>query len=159
MLINGKCQSCGEPLEFEEAYQGEQIVCLKCGKVTAQLKGVPFVAHAEVSKGKKTELIFPVSGDVLVVEGPAEPSIAPSRPVGEVTPRLVKCPDCDQWISRKAPSCPHCGLPFRDNEVGPIFNTVLVATFWTFISIMICGTLVGVLAFFLAAFIGVGLHK
>jgi excisionase family DNA binding protein len=33
---------------------------------------------------------------------------------------LIDCPECNQKISSKAESCPHCGYPFKDNLVSKI---------------------------------------
>lgn len=29
---------------------------------------------------------------------------------------LINCPDCKKEISAKAPNCPNCGCPIRDNR-------------------------------------------
>lgn len=32
---------------------------------------------------------------------------------------LIMCGECDRKVSEKALSCPGCGLPMHDSEVGP----------------------------------------
>jgi len=33
------------------------------------------------------------------------------RKLGAANPNLRPCPDCGQYVSRQAPSCPRCGRP------------------------------------------------
>lgn len=32
---------------------------------------------------------------------------------------LISCPECSQKVSDKAPTCPHCGVPFKANAPEP----------------------------------------
>jgi hypothetical protein len=59
-----------------------------------------------------------------LVEEPVLAEMAPPEPVydevvGIQLPRpsrLVPCPDCDHQVSKKAHTCPNCGLPFRETD-------------------------------------------
>ena len=31
---------------------------------------------------------------------------------------MIDCPECENSISDKAPSCPHCGISFGENSIG-----------------------------------------
>jgi len=42
--------------------------------------------------------------------------------------KLIPCPDCDQFISRKALACPQCGRPMRSNTVWILARIALVVT-------------------------------
>lgn len=47
-----------------------------------------------------------------------QPPLSQQQPSSN--PNLMACPDCDAWISRRAPVCPKCGCPFdqRDEPYG-----------------------------------------
>lgn len=35
--------------------------------------------------------------------------------------RLRRCPDCENKVSKRAKSCPHCGCPFNDGPNMGLF--------------------------------------
>lgn len=75
--------------------------------------------------------------------------------------RVIACPDCKGTISRKAPSCPHCGSPFLTAPLSvdaavvdvrmPFMSMVVFMVKWAIASIpaAIILIVIGMLAFML----------
>jgi hypothetical protein len=56
MIVKGKCQSCGGPLEFEAEHNGAQVPCPHCGRATQLVIGQRAATPAMPNKPAITEI-------------------------------------------------------------------------------------------------------
>ena len=112
------------------------LICSECGTQVPQGAkrcpkcGTPIiVGNSEFSPQKEKTIVNDLKGEEKqqeVAESTRENVIAENKPAEtnldecqniennpEANNNLIKCPDCNSLISKKAKTCPHCGHPFE----------------------------------------------
>lgn len=99
-----ECPNCSMRLEAQEKYEGRTATCKRCSKQFVIRIGDPVAA----STAKPSPTVPGQAANSMFVPLP-EP--ADRRPLRKR--RLTSCDDCGETVSRRAPSCPHCGASRR----------------------------------------------
>jgi len=66
--------------------------------------------------GETIEIICPVCGNVVVFTIHHE-DVSPKEPPKQINPNLTNCPECGNLVSKKAKTCPHCGVALSHGEL------------------------------------------
>jgi hypothetical protein len=111
MPITVTCRTCSVRLTTPDAAAGKQLKCPKCGQplLVPQFEVVDTLPLAELIESSEAAM-------------DAEKRQVPRAvPVNEAKkPNLTTCKDCDSPVSKKAKTCPHCGVSCPAVETGLI---------------------------------------
>ncbi len=128
------CEHCGERFDTLKSMAGQLVECPHCKKET-------LIASADDQVKEQAPLARPVdqpdSSNIPLTSSPKAPE--PLTGNNPSSNKLMQCPDCDTTVSKRAETCPKCGVRLQP-RVG-VFAIVFWGTISFFVTVFLLGGL------------------